>query len=298
MSISSLEERYPEGSKKTVPRDVHGKSHGCVFGHIQIKNDLLPYELKTGIFKENDPYKIVMRYSSNDKKKNFKDVREDIRGLGMKVMNVDNEIGRSQDFLFLASEAFFIKDNSFYVKFLKVLFDSSKTWSGLWLAWNNPKGAWSVGKDMVRTTFHYENPLAIPFFSAVPYRLGAEFKEDGSENFSRRAVKYRIQETSCKRVTTFQWLKKIGRRTYESLPANKLFFPNYLRQNLRNAMNKADACLTLSVQIRSQKDKYKYPVEDSTRPWDVDYIEVGDIRLHSQSFDLSLIHISEPTRPY
>ena len=50
-------------------------------------------------------------------------------------------------------------------------------------------------------------------------------------------------------------------------------------------MNQNDACLKFSVQIRQKKNKYVYPVEDSSIIWDEKYIDVGYIHLFGQSFD-------------
>jgi Catalase len=286
VSINPLEKKYPRHLNQMVPRDVHGKSHGCLFGHIEIKNHSLPPYLRVGLFEKNQTYKTVLRYSSNDKRADFKDIREDIRGLGLKVMNIQNKLGNSQDFLFLASQEFFIKDNSFYLNFLKVLFDSSKVWSGLWLAYNDPQGALSVGIDMLKTTMNYKNPVDIPFFSAVPYRLGARFDKNGFENLNRRAVKYKIHETTCPDVPEEEKIQRVLSKIYEYSPSSTLFNPsNYLRENLKYRMEKFDTCLTLSIQIRDQRDKFKFPVEDPRLHWDIPFIKVAEIRLHSQDFD-------------
>jgi len=268
LSLRSLKKRHPEGH---IPRDVHAKSHGCLFGTMQVENIDLPDDLRVGLFKRNTINRIVLRYSSNDKDRNLKDTKPDIRGLGLKVMNVNGEVGISQDFLFLASKAFFIKDNAFYVEFLKRLLKGK---AGLWLLFNDVRGALSVGKDMLRTAKKYKNPLDIPFFSAVPYRLGDRFDDSGNENEARRAVKYRITRISCTGDKKVKDPRLFGKS-----------HPNYLRANLSKVIENNDACLKLSVQIRDQKDKNKYPVEDSSIVWKVDYIDVGKIVIHKQVFD-------------
>jgi len=270
LSLRSLKERH---SKSPVPRAVHAKSHGCLFGTLQVENSDLPDDLKVGVFKANSTNKIILRYSSNNKDRNLKDTKPDIRGLGLKVMNVNGEEGKSQDFLFLASKTIFFQNNAFYVEFLKRLFKSDSKAGGFLLR-KNVRGALSVGKDMFLTALKYKNPLDIPFFSAVPYRLGVRFDDSGYENEARRAVKYRITRSSCTDDKKIKDPRQFGKST-----------PNYLRANLSEVIENNDACLILSVQIRDQKDKDKYPVEDSSIKWKIDYIDVGKIVIHRQVFD-------------
>ena len=287
MSVDSMKKRFPVGPGKVVPRDVHGKSHGCLFGYLKTNNELLPKDLRVGVFKENSTKSIVMRYSSNDKSETFKDFREDIRGLGLKVMNVNGVEGQSQDFLFLGAEEFFIKDNAFYVDFLEVLLNNSKAWAGMWLAWNDLKGAIDVGTDMVRNALFYSNPLEIPFFSAVPYRLGKVLDEDGGSNAQRRAVKYRIQERDCdgSSAKSLSLTSKKAVKKVLDLPPKTLMEKDFLRKNLQQEIGSSKACLTFSIQIRDPADKLKYPVEDSTISWKNQYMDVAEIVIFPQTFD-------------
>ena len=93
-------------------------------------------------------------------------------------------------------------------------------------------------------------------------------------NEARRAVKYRITRSSCTDEKKIKDPRQFGKST-----------PNYLRANLSEVIENNDACLKLSVQIRDQKDKDKYPVEDSSIRWKIDYIDVGKIEIHKQVFD-------------
>ncbi|HEX4923380.1 MAG TPA: hypothetical protein VFV50_04815 [Bdellovibrionales bacterium] len=277
ISVDSLKKKYPEhlAAAEPVPRDVHGKSHGCVFGSFMVRNESLPSYLRVGLFEENREYKTILRYSSNNQDPHYEDARGDIRGLGIKVLNAKGLTGVSQDFLFLGIDTVFLPNNTFYVEFLERLLRENQLKVGLWFAANHPRLAYTMLKGFMDVG-RYFNPKDIPFFSAVAFRLGERTLKNGTENFNRRAVKYKLQEVAC----------NSGARPVRTPKKDtNVRDPDYLKENFTKSLAESEICLSFSILIRDPKDKELYPVEDGTIPWGGEYRPVADIRLHQQRFD-------------
>lgn len=240
-------------SAPPVPRDVHTKSHGCLQGTFTVDNHLLPQPLRVGVFEKNADYKTWIRFSNNGSKRDGVDNNPDIRGLGIKVMGVpgvkvlaSESDAKTQDFLFLGEQAFFIKDNEFYIPFFKALSNGT---APLFLGLRD----WGAFKTSISDSFrnlrNYFNPLDIPFYSAVAMRLGSR------DNPDRKAVRYSFTRTLCPNEREF------------FKPQIDFKDPNYLHEALKQSMVHGSACFDLAVQIRPTELKDAYPVENSTIDW-------------------------------
>ena len=79
-------------------RATHVKSHGLLKGHFRVI-DNLPEELKVGIFKNTKTYESWVRIS-NARGKWQSDKIKDFRGLSIKLLDMDNELQNTNDFVF------------------------------------------------------------------------------------------------------------------------------------------------------------------------------------------------------
>lgn len=264
-----------------VPRDVHKRSHGCLYGYFQVDNANLPTALKTGVFSENGKtFKVWSRFSNNNQSTTLPDSFPDIRGLGLKLMGVEGKKIlpfesnlKTQDFLFLGTPKFFIKDNASYADFLKAF---TSNLHPLWLAKNDPLGLKSIAEDQVNVTYKYTNPLDVPYFSATAYRLGAR------QNPDRAAIKYGLTRVKCMGESEF-FKPEVSRTDGK-----------YMRAALKQSMSNGDACFDFSIQIRQKGIFQTMPIEDSSIEWPshptkkssyAEYVRVASVRFPAQEFD-------------
>lgn len=256
-----------------MTRDAHAKSHGCLKAKFEVNNKELPENLRLGMFKNNQSYDAWVRFSNNDHLPIRRDNEYDLRGMSIKVMGVLGpkimagfESAPTQDFLMYGSNHFFIKDNKDYIGFMKGLRDDNAAFV---LLTQQPQAAaktlyaqWKVSG--------FTNPVNMPYHSAVPIRLGLE------ENEKRKAIKYRAIPCA---------------NSAHASPVPKSSF-NYLRENLKNTLDKEDACFLFQVQI--QTDSKTMPIEDATAIWPETsgllakgspYITVAEVLIPKQEFD-------------
>lgn len=118
------------------------------------------------------------------------------------------------------------------------------------------KGTWIA----LNTRNTISNPLQTRYWSMVPYQLGT-----GS---GRQAVKYSAQ--ACSRGT-------------DPIPYNP--HNNFLRENLRNQLQKSKACMEFLVQPRTSNSM---SVEDSMTEWpenQAPFYKLATIHIPQQVFD-------------
>ncbi len=257
-----------------MARDAHAKSHGCLKANFIVSNDNLPKPLRVGVFSENKSYSAWVRFSNNDHMPVRKDNELDLRGMAIKVMNVQGrkilsglEDEPTQDFLMYGSPIFFVKNNSDYVNFMKALRDDRAAQQ---LITEQPIAALKTAKAQIMIR-NYINPLNMPYHSAVPIRIGLENDPE------RVAAKYRT-------------IPCYG--PYAS-PVDKRNL-NYLRENMKSTLGTHNACFYLQVQV--QTDPLTMPVEDSTFLWPEkdgrlftkkfsSYLTVARVVIPKQNFD-------------
>jgi hypothetical protein len=248
-------------------RDVHAKQHGCVRASFTVDKDV-PIELRAGVFSEpGKEFPAWIRFS-NGSPKVEDDKIGDARGMAVKLMGVEgerllqNEDGaKTQDFLMINHDAFFIKDSKDYVEFFTRLEKGSNP---AWFFFGRLPWRWTEFQAARRTLSGGKkilNPLFSPYFSATPYLLG-----------DKNVVKFSAQPCA------------------DSPDKGNHFAgsPDYLRLNMQRSLdikNGKPACFRFMVQKRSAPGLMS--VEDSSIPWDQErcpFIPVATINIPAQEF--------------
>lgn len=266
LSVARLREM--EAAKKgLMTRAVHAKQHGCVRAKFVIDKDV-PAEFRAGVLAEpGKEYAAWIRFSGGSPKIQD-DKIGDARGMAVKLMGVGGDKllesekeARTQDFLMINHDAFFIKDGKDYVQFLKL---AAKDSSPAWFFFGRLPWRWtefSVALKILRKGKKMRNPLFSPYFSATPYLLG--------EN---NVIKFSAQPCT------------------ESPDMRNHFAgsPDYLRLNMERSLDVQKgkpACFRFMVQKRA--DPGAMSVEDSRIPWDQGqsaFVPVATITIPAQEF--------------
>jgi hypothetical protein len=168
---------------------------------------------------------------------------------------------KTQDFLLITHDAFFVKDGKDYAEFFRrIARGSNPAWFFFgrlpwrWTEFRAAAQLLSKGGKMV-------NPLFSPYFSATPYRLG-----------ERSVVKYAARPCAVN--------PGLRNRFPDS--------PDYLRLNMAKSLDVKEgssACFQFLVQRRS--DPATMSVEDSRIPWDQErskFVPVATVTIPVQEF--------------
>lgn len=250
-----------------MPRDVHVKQHGCVRARFTVDQDV-PEDLRAGVFAEpGKEYAAWIRFS-NGSPKIQDDKAGDARGMAIKLMGVDGEKllesekeAKTQDFLMLNHDAFFIKDAKDYVEFSKLIAKGS---SPAWFFFGRLPWRWTefaVARQIAKKGQQMINPLFSPYFSTTPYLLG-----------EKNVIKFSARPCT------------------ESPDLQNHFADSsdYLRLNMQKSLDVRDgkpACFRFMVQKRVEPETM--PVEDARIPWDQGrsaFIPVATITIPAQEF--------------
>ena len=242
-------------------RDAHAKGHGCVKADFSVKADI-PADLRRGVFAAARSFTAWIRFS-NGVGKPQDDRMRDGRGMAIKLTGVDGPKllaqeaeAKTQDFIMIASPAFFIRNASDYVSFLR----ASKyhvRFAFFLTHWHELRAANAIVEETVGGLFEQR------YFSMTPYRLGQQY------------IKFGVRPVDC--GTGAALVKSVA------LPPDD---PNYLRNRMIAWMSSKDACFSFAVQ--PQTDPATMPVEDPTIVWDetkAPFIDVATIRIPKQRFD-------------
>lgn len=234
--------------KGLMTRDVHAKHHGCVRATFAVDKDV-PDDLRAGVFAEpGKEYAAWIRFS-NGSPKIQDDKKGDARGMAVKLMGVDGDKllesereARTQDFLMINHDAFFIKDSKDYVEFFKLIEKGANParffFGRLPWRWTEFAAARQIAKKGKKAI----NPLFSPYFSATPYLLG-----------EKNVIKFAVRPCAAS--------PDLQNRFRGS--------PDYLRLNMTRSLDVRDgepACFEFMVQKRA--DPETMSVEDSRIPWD------------------------------
>jgi hypothetical protein len=229
---------------KRVLRDAHPKMHGCVRGEFTVAPDL-PRELAAGLFAESRSYPVWARFS-NANAKVQPDAKGDIRGAALKLVGVE------ADFLLISDDKFVVHDVAEFDEMVAALIGGPVKMLRFLLT--HPRAA----INLFPALRVFENPLAIRYFSAVPYLLGD------------RAVKYCLTPREG---------EAHGHAPYHA-------GPDYLREAMVNQLAARDAVFDFGVQF--QIDPYAMPIEDAGVTWDEGaspFHTLATLRIPAQLFD-------------
>ncbi|MGV0027570.1 catalase family protein [Phormidesmis priestleyi] len=235
-------------------RQVHSKSHGCVWGEF-IVEETLPDSLKVGIFANAQTYPAWVRFSNGsepEKRGKLKSDREpDARGMAIKLMNVEGEKvlddeEKTQDFILINHPVFFVRNVQGYIDLARASTDPeiAKAMQPTFAILHQ------IGSKTVT------NPLHIEYWSTTPYKLGSQ------------AIKFSVKPQTPDSEGT--------------IPDSE----NYLREAMVAHLSEQDAQFDFLVQ--RFVDEEKTPIEDPMQEWkaeDAPYFKVATLRIPSQVFD-------------
>lgn len=256
----SIRKQYKPGSAR---RDAHPKPHGCVKAEFHVL-ETLPDRLAKGIFTPGKTYQAWIRFSNGSSDPTRPDIKKDARGMAIKVLGVpgkklleDEEQATTQDFILINNPVFFANDPARYLTFMHDA-NSDRFYTKLLIPF--ALGAKGTRIALETRSKRISNPLQTRYWSMVPYQLGI-----GSD---RDAVKYSAR--GCSAAT-------------DSIPDKPGH--DFLRDALRNTLQKGDACMELLVQPRTSNSM---DVEDSMTEWkeaQSPFYQVATIRIPQQVFD-------------
>ncbi|MGE0490448.1 MAG: catalase family protein [Vulcanimicrobiota bacterium] len=251
-----------------VTRAQHAKSHGCLAGELRVADDL-PAALRVGIFARSTIYPVWVRFSNgmgrNEDGTFPPDASPDVRGAAMKVMLGKEFATAEQDFVFINSPIFFIRDVAGYLSFFPVA--EAKKRGIIVLEKDKPPVIPEEWKDrFAAVSYAFKivggvmgqktgSPLETRYWTATPYRLGTA------------AVKYSLRPH----------LEPQSAAPNES---------DHYRVTMAQQLAQAPARFDLLVQV--QVDAEAMPVEDPTQEWseaDSPFVRVATVELFAQSFD-------------
>ena len=246
---AGVKKSYPVGTKAL--RDVHAKAHGCVQAEFTVKNDLLPPDLRVGLFTENKTYPAWIRFS-NGSSTVSKDGGLNVRGMALKVMNVpgqkvlpEESTEQTQDFLMVNGPNFFVENLENYLPMI--------TKTGRFFL-THPHDLQNFLQAALKSV---KNPLYTRYWSQTPYALGPT------------AIKF--SAVPC---------------TMDGMQVGDKDNPNRLRQALALSLMAGDACMNFFVQIRT--DATAMPIDDPSVEWEESkspFIAVAQIKIPHQVFD-------------
>jgi hypothetical protein len=235
-----------------IKRDAHPKAHGCVKAHFEVDNINLPWDDRVGLFKNTKKYEAWIRFSNGTQDGTGKhDLEKDVRGMAIKVMNVDGTPNGVHDILLANNKEFFSKDGSDYMDLITTITRGSNLGIARY-AIMHPLSA----KRIIEAQIQTGNVLKQDYHSSVPYKLG--------KNYSAR---YRA--IPCK-------------DDKDSIPEKAT--KDYLQERLVSSLAKEDFCFNFYVQ--PNKNPYVQKVEDPRIPWDdatSKPIKVATIRIPKQT---------------
>jgi hypothetical protein len=242
-------------------RQIHPKMNGCVKAEFIIEKDL-PSELRVGIFKEEKSFPAWIRFS-NGNTKPVPDFKKDIRGFGIKIMNVPgekialaNEEGINQDFILMNTKSFVAKDVKDFYQVLQVttlLPLQGPVLKKILYIFKNA----SIFINGAKAKINCNHPFELDYFSTVPYRFGNE----------THAVKYAVFPSKNNDLTCLQ----------------DDTHPDFLRLKMQETLSKNEIFFDFCVQF--QTDAEKMPIEDPTVEWTSPFQKVATIRIPAQVFD-------------
>jgi hypothetical protein len=253
-------------------RGQHAKSHGCVSCEVRVLPSL-PAELKVGAFREPKTYQAWLRFSNGrgrGKDGNvISDMFPDVRGAALKLLADESTSSPAQDFVFVNSSRFFVRNVRDYLDFFPVA--KAKEEGRLILEPGKPPVvpedlkanfeasgyAFKILGPVVMATVH--SPLEIQYWSATPFLFGST------------AAKFSLKPHSTN--------GKFNRDSAKDAD-------NYLNEAATEHLRACAA--TFDLQVQFQTDAVAMLVEDPTVDWDTaqsPYVTVATVHVPSQEFN-------------
>lgn len=241
--------RHPTGVVKRFNQARHA---GCVEAELTVL-DALPDALRVGLFAQPRSYAAWIRFAHASSPT---DREKDIRGMSIKVRNVDGENltpgATSQDLVLNSHPVMVAPDTNSFLALLQAA-EAGGLRRVLYFL-SHPRSA-RVG---LAARQHHTCHLDIPYWSTTPYLFGPG-----------RAVKYIVRPTSPR--------------------TSRLPDPltdTYMHDALAAHLDETDATFDFMVQF--QKDERATPIEDASVEWteqDSPYVTVARIRIPKQDID-------------
>ena len=222
----------------------------------------VPDDLRFGVFREpGRKFQALLRFSNGKDRKN-PDGKPDSRGLAIKLRGVegrkaleladlvDPRDADSQDFLFLNQPALPFR----HVKDFRKHFDRRKKYDPYPFLM---KIASFVGFGLRRARIagqieaSIEDPMAIRYWSTVPYRLG-----------NQAAMKYHVEPR-------------------DQNPAGRTDGDNFLFDAAAERVGRGEVLLDFFIQL--YEDEQRTPIEDASRAWNSDLKKAATIRVRRHS---------------
>ena len=267
LSVALLKKSGGAAGKGPMTRDVHAKHHGCVRAIFAVNKDV-PEEFRVGVFSgPGKEYAAWIRFS-NGSPMIQDDKKKDARGMAIKLMGVEGDKvlenereAKTQDFVLISHDAFFVKDGKDYADFIRRIERGSNP---AWFFFGRLPWRWtefSAARQLAKRGGKIINPLFAPYFSATPYLLGG-----------KNVVKYSARPCAEN--------PDIKNSSSDS--------PDYLRLNMAkylDAQGGKSACFRFMVQKRVEPETM--PVEDSRVPWEQlksRFIPVATVTIPVQEF--------------
>lgn len=217
-----------------VRRDAHPKAHGCVKANFNIDITNLPVANRQGLFAKNKKYDAWIRFSNGSGDGAHKpDLEKDVRGMAIKLMNVEGTPTGVHDLLLANNVNFFSADGSDYMDLVTTLAGGSKLGLARF-AVMHPLSA----KRIVEARVQIGNVLKQDYHSSVPFKLG------------KNHVRYRAVPCTPER---------------EAVPPDAAP-THYLRERLISSLAQKDFCFDFFVQPNMNTAMQK--IEDPRINWD------------------------------
>ena len=252
-TVKQLLIRRSEGDG-LLRRDAHPKHHGCVKAFVEVNSGMLPNSLRVGIFTQGlrSQYPAWIRFSNgNPDGAKSPDNVKDIRGMALKLMEVEGTQTKTHDFVMLTSKEFIARDGEDYLQLHRALSGSSISLGWYFIThWRNLSLVLAGQKQA-------SNPLHLEYFSSVPYKLGD------------RSMKFKARPCPSSNIES-------------RIPTNP--GPNYLRQRMVSSLQSEDTCYELHVQ--PNMDPKTNNIERANVSWDEivsPYIKVATITIPKQA---------------
>jgi hypothetical protein len=253
-----LKQRY--GPKKPL-RAFHAKTIGLVEAKFTV-DDNLDEDLKVGLFKETKTFNAWIRFTNSDPKIT-KDKDKTVRGMAIKVLNVNSKQYLDKDRVGNTQDIILINSNFFFPGIVSMQFDGVKSVQEETFLRKLPslfrlgKKSFRLAVAFINTRIITPNILEEMYFSGTPYAFG------------EKAIKWHVRPH--KTITTL-------------MPENPE--DNFLTKQLIHDLSdeyKGEVAFALFVQF--QEDKVTEPIEDTTVIWKTPYRRVATITIPKQNLD-------------